>query len=398
MLFVKSDKLKVGMRLARPIYNRNGVLLYERNSKLTSQGIVSVNNFGLIGVYVLEPAEPVPPMSEDDIEFERFQTMCVFAIKEVLNSIIETKKAPKMYTIATNIIKSYGKLDRKINFIQNLRSKEDYVYKHSLNVAILGAMISNTMHLKADEQFDIVTAAIVHDIGKLVYDKSINQKGISEEEERERSRKAEIAGFDIISDVISPNPSLKRICVQSQKILSDFEKEILDLHVKPSIGTKIMMVAETFDMMTAMNYKQEPSSEVAAIRFLLDNEQVFDPRVVEALIQSIYLLSPGTCIELNSNAKGLVLTSNETDFLKPMVLMFADNKVIDLANEKSCGNLEIKDIMKTLDNRYIMDTELLQKHGYKVEHAEVMGIVTEAEVKGKNDDEDIDEYIPGQDF
>lgn len=70
MIFVKADDLKLGMRLAKPIYNRDGVMLYERNSKLTRQGIVSIQNFGLIGVYILEPAEPVPPMSKDDIEFE----------------------------------------------------------------------------------------------------------------------------------------------------------------------------------------------------------------------------------------------------------------------------------------------------------------------------------------
>ena len=67
MQFVKSDDLKVGMRLARPIYNRNGVLLYERNSKLTGQGILSIRTFGLIGIFILEPAEPVPPMTADDL-------------------------------------------------------------------------------------------------------------------------------------------------------------------------------------------------------------------------------------------------------------------------------------------------------------------------------------------
>ena len=50
MLFIKSDELKTGMRLAKPIYNKNGVMLYERNSKLTRQGIVSIQNFGLIGL------------------------------------------------------------------------------------------------------------------------------------------------------------------------------------------------------------------------------------------------------------------------------------------------------------------------------------------------------------
>ena len=92
MLFVQTEKLKTGMRLAKPIYNKNGVMLYERDSKLTSQGIVSIHNFGLIGVYILEPAEPVPPMTEDDIEFERFQAMAIFTIKEILDQIVEQKE------------------------------------------------------------------------------------------------------------------------------------------------------------------------------------------------------------------------------------------------------------------------------------------------------------------
>ena len=61
MKFVKTEDLKIGMRLAKPIYNNKGVLLYDRNSKLTQQGIESVHNFKLIGIYVLEPAEPLPP-------------------------------------------------------------------------------------------------------------------------------------------------------------------------------------------------------------------------------------------------------------------------------------------------------------------------------------------------
>ena len=94
MRFVKSEDLKTGMRLARPIYNKNGVLLYERNSKLSGQGIVSIRNFGLLGIFILEPAEPVPPMTRADVEFERFQTMCVFSIREELTRLLR-RDAPK---------------------------------------------------------------------------------------------------------------------------------------------------------------------------------------------------------------------------------------------------------------------------------------------------------------
>ena len=63
MLFVRTEDLKTGMRLARPVYNKKSILLFDRNSLLSVQAIESIRNFGLIGVYVLEPAEPLPPMT-----------------------------------------------------------------------------------------------------------------------------------------------------------------------------------------------------------------------------------------------------------------------------------------------------------------------------------------------
>ena len=114
MLFVKTEDLKAGMRLAKPIYNKNGVMLYDRNSKITSQGIISVNNFGLIGIYILEPAEPVPPMSEDDIEFERFQAMSVFTIREILDAYSKNQKEKDMYQFINQLLKKYGSLHHKI--------------------------------------------------------------------------------------------------------------------------------------------------------------------------------------------------------------------------------------------------------------------------------------------
>lgn len=42
MQFVKTADLKPGMRLAKPTYNKMGVLLYERDTLLTMQGINSI--------------------------------------------------------------------------------------------------------------------------------------------------------------------------------------------------------------------------------------------------------------------------------------------------------------------------------------------------------------------
>ncbi len=390
MIFVKRDDLKTGMRLARPIYNKNGVLLYERNSKLTAQSINSIKNFGLIGIFVLEPAEPVPPMTQDDIDFERFQTICVFSIQEELDRIIQTWRYAKIQVITSNVIKNYGHLDRKISFVQNLRSKEDYIYKHSLNVAMLCAMIAHTMKVTVSEQLDAVTAAIVHDIGKLSAGKIMMQDSWTDEE-KEQIRGAEIAGFGLLEHVFATSPNIKRICMQTQANLENLAKGKTSDLPKMVMGAKILSVAETYDTMTAVQLDKDPESEVAAFKFLLEHEEFFDERVVKALTDSINILIPGVSVELNTGAKALVLVENKQNILRPMVLTFLDNKVIDLDGRDNRGRIEIVDIMKTMDNRYVMDTELLKKQGIKTEEPVYVDppLETDAEILGE------EEYVPG---
>ncbi len=371
MLFKKTEELKVGMRLARPIYNKTGVLLYERNSQLTTQGIISIKNFGLIGIFILEPAEPVPPMTKADIEFERFQTMCVFSITEELEKISATKKASKMQIIVANIIKNYGHLERKINFVQNLRSNEDYIFKHTMNVAILVAMLSNKMNLKLEERNDAVMAALVHDIGKLSLPVEAFAKEDLETYEVTLIRNAMLAGYTYLDDTFPANPGVKRICIQFQKLLDNAEgRNQLKAEDKIVMGAKILLVAETFDTMTAMRYGKPPASEVLAIKHLIDDPKVYDKNIVAALIDSINILSPGVSVELNNGDKALVLSENTNNILRPMLLNFRDNMVIDLSNTFANGDLEIVDIMKTMDNRHILDMDSLRKQGILVEEPE----------------------------
>lgn len=374
MLFVKRDELKTGMRLARPIYNKNGVLLYERNSKLTAQGIVSIRNFGLIGIFVLEPAEPVPPMTKEDVEFERFQTMYVFSIQEEMEKILQTNRLYKMPTIVANIVKSYGHLDKKINFIQNLRSKEDYIYKHVLNVAILCAMMTHRLNLRLDEQADTVQAAIIHDIGKLTAPKGIRDKDVLTVEEQALVFQAQLQGHNLIDSVFSSSPNVKRICSQALRLLGSLESREDISAMKIVNGAKVLAIAETFDTMTAMQVEKEPESEVAALKHLLDNPDVYDSDVVRALLRSINILAPGVSIELNTGQKALVLASNEQNILQPMILMFGDNSIVDLSDREMFGDLEIKDIMKTMDNRHVMDMDLLKKQGIKVDEPEYVPV------------------------
>lgn len=363
MIFVKTDDLKYGMRLAKPIYNKMGVLLYERNTKLTMQGIESVKNFGLIGLYILEPAEPVPPMSEEDLEFERFQTMSIFAIKDDMGALFKDKEPLKIADVAFMIVKNYGSMHKKLNFTQNLRSTEDYIYKHSLNVAILSCLMAGKLGMSFSQQTNLALAALFHDLGKLglPYDIRIKYDDYADQD-IPVVKKCLAEGLNYLKPELGIPERVNRVIAQWHKI--EFDPQAVE-EEKLFQETSILRVANIYDTMTAMKSETPIISDVAAIRYLLDHKKEYGEEFVAALIDSIHILYEGVCIELTNKEKGLVLRENQSNILRPLVLGFENNKLYDLSNDRVYRSVQIKDIMKTMDNRVIVDKKLLEEYKHQ---------------------------------
>lgn len=359
MIYVKSEDLKVGMRLARPIYNKKGILLYGRNDKITAQGIESVKNFGLIGLYILEPAEPLPPMSDEEIEFERFQTMAVFTIKEDLDNIMQGKSPENLMKQTDELVRRFGNLFHKIRFNQNLRSPEDYVYKHALNVAILTALISHRAGFGVVEQAEVIVAALLHDVGKLGLPEELRSKtGNLEEDEIDAVARAVLLGVDKISKSFKMPVGVKGALMHMCQLQYMPDKA----SPKVSNAVKVLMVANAYDEYTAMRLGEDPHSEVEAIRMLQSNPELYDPEMVRHLLDSVQILFPGVCVELTNHEKGLVLQENNQDILRPVVLGFNTNQIYNLNMGSVYKELQIKDIMKTMDNRIKVDPDILQQY------------------------------------
>lgn len=350
MKFVQTEDLKEGMRLARPIYNHNGVLLFEQDSKLTSQSINSIMNFKLFGVYILDPAEPAPPLTPEDIEFERFQAEHVYRLKEEMENIIPTEKTAKVQNIVGVLQRTYGRKSDKMQFVQSLRSKEDYIYKHSLNVAILATLIAYKLKLKIDECENIITAALLHDIGKVM--NSAPKDGEEDPELLQYMLYQEKEGHDFLDRVFAAKPNIKRICSHALMLKQCLLKEE-EVPQKVVYGSKVVMVADYYDSMTAMRLDVEPQSEISTIKQMLAKPEIFDTDVVQALIASINIVYAGVSVELNTGAKALVLNENPKDILRPVVLLFKDNSILDLSVKEN-EDIEIIDVMKNMNDHYVL--------------------------------------------
>ena len=262
-------------------------MLFERDTHLTPQGINSIRNFGLWGLYILEPAEPVPPLSDEDVELERYLTVSTFRLKDDLTLLLNNMMPRNIMSMGQEILRKFGGLDHKVNFIGTLRSSGDYVYKHSLNTAILAAMMVNRLHYDYPEQLAIVCAALLHDVGLLMVPDEILEKGqrLLSPDERRLIRGYLEKGYQMLhpdyNDYKLPNLSLQII-----RQMTRLERQASSEHpqnIRWKNGTHVLYTASMFDEMTSMNLDREPISELAAIRFLREHTDHFPAPYVTAL-------------------------------------------------------------------------------------------------------------------
>lgn len=366
MQYIKLNHVRPGMRLARPIYNKNGVLLFERDTRLTPQGISSIKNFGLWGLYILEPAEPVPPLSEEDVELERFLTVSTFRLKDDLTLLLNNMKPQNILPLAQEILRKFGGVDHQINFAVTLRSNGDYIYKHSLNTAILASIMVNRLQYAYPEQLAIVCAALVHDAGLLLVPEEILEKGerLLSPDERRLIRGYREKGYQLLHPDYNDYkfPELTLQIVGQMTRLEHSASAPMPKNIRWKNGTHVLHTASMFDEMTSMHLDREPVSELAAIRFLRKHTDHYPAAFVTALTQCIHILPGGRCVEFSNGQKGIVIEENRKNYAQPVVILFSTNQRVDFKDSKFQKTMHISDVMKTMDARLKVDRDTFKQY------------------------------------
>ncbi len=364
MRFFTTDKLRAGMRLARPIYDKRGVLLYDRNSVLTGQVLENIKNFNLIGVFILEEAEPVPPITDEEREFEQLQTSYMFRLRDCLVAISKGRMLPDFKTLVSDITAKYSHKTGSFHFSQLIRSADDYTYKHSVCTAILCALIGKQLSLSEKTISDLVTAALLADFGYLYVPKNIMLKDESQwtavdiltvEQYRKKA-------YELLKPADNPYGLSFNALELTEKALEISRQEPSQINTADwSTESKILLVADKYDRMTAMSLSKQPQSALSAYKYLKKKYVIYEPMVVSGLAKAISIMPPGQSVKLNTHNTALVLEEGGADADRPVLLDLKSNSLIDLGDSLTKGILEIDDILESLDTRYKCDEETLKQ-------------------------------------
>jgi len=219
--------------------------------------------------------------------------------------------------------------------------------KSSVNTAILSAMTAQELRLQDRKIVNIVSGALLHDIGMIRLSKGITEKkgGLSDAE-FEQIKSHTLHSSKIVSNELFGNNEVTLIALHHHERWDGkgYPDQIAGTAI--DIGARIVSVADAFEaMVSKKSYRKSIVGYQAVKNMLADNARRFDPAVIMAFTKIMGIYPIGSILQLNDESVARVITVNSNAPLRPVVELLMDKTgkvfntgegtVIDLLSEKT---------------------------------------------------------------
>lgn len=326
MRYINIEKVESGMVLAKEVFDDDGRVLLAANTILTKEYIIRLSIRGYQGVYIED--ELSRGIQIDEVISIELRNEGAKAVKE---GNIDSLKS-----IAKNIVSQLLEKDKSISLdIKDLRTYDNYTYKHSVNVAVISTIIGIYLSYDEESLYELCLAALMHDIGKTKIDPGIiNKPGrLSMMEYRIVQEHARYS-YDILDEncLISARTKQAVLHHHENEDGTGYPDRLVGDEIPPY--AKIIHVADVYDALTSKRPYKKPYALSEAIEYLMGGSNVlFDRNAVEAFLEAVPVYAKGIDV-LMTNGERAIVVSNTSNPLRPIVRLVDSGKDIDLCNDK----------------------------------------------------------------
>lgn len=334
MRYVMINEATPGMKLAKNIYDLASRVLISEHQELTEEYIEKLRYRGYSGFYIED--EYSEGIEIDDAISMELRNRGVDALCR--NDIDETLDVAK--DIVGEIL---GKDAISLDMI-DLRTFDDYTYRHSVNVAVLAVIIGMSMEMDEVKLQQLCVAAIFHDLGKMRIDTTILNKPA-------RLTKEEFK-------VIKNHPQLSVDMLKERWNVSSASRVGILFHHENEDGSgypnglegeeihifaKIIHVADVYDALTSKRPYKDPYTPSEAIEYLMGGCNIlFNTEIVQSFLKSVPVYPKGSKVVLSDGREGIIFENNGTP-LRPKVRL-RTGELIDLSDNKRYLDVTINPI------------------------------------------------------
>lgn len=322
------SRLKPGMIVARSIYGLDGRPLLTENTELTSTYIARLARMDIGSIYIKDSFDDL-----GDVEVpELISRQVISSISTTLGNSIKNISAGRDLDVdalkkcVTALLQDLMDNHNVLFQLEDIRTHSDYLFFHSINVALFSLMTGITMGYGEGRLVDLGLGALMHDLGMTLVDAHILEKKgpLSTGEHEQIERHAE-AGFNILRAYRDLSIKSAHVAFQHHERLDGSgyprglnSKDILDY-------AKIAAVADTFDALISDRPHRNGYPPGEAVGILKQQApDKLDPEIVEAFACNVATYPVGCLVSLSSGHIAIVTSIDKSSAARPTVNIICD--------------------------------------------------------------------------
>ena len=217
------------------------------------------------------------------------------------------------------------------DMLHNLRSSDDSVYSHSLNVAMISRILGKWLKWTSSDLDSLVIAGLLHDIGKITIPPEIlNKEGKLTDEEFEQIRWHPRAGYDLIKD-LKIDSRIKKAALQHHERCDGTGYPLKVDEIMLDDFAMVVAIADVYDAMTAARKYRAPLCPFQVIReFERDGYHKYKTEFLLTFLRRIATTYQNNRVILSDGQAAKIILLNQNSLSEPLVQL-NDGSCIDLA-------------------------------------------------------------------
>ena len=364
------DELIEGMVFGDDVIDREGRLLVSKNSILTNEILERLKKFSSKKVFSMKvyPSQvniktvvklengDIQEVSSSQIKMEHTKERLIIkekfdemhkTIKKSFNELSRNNTSPEVKKeldkTVEDIKNSLSINIELLNEILDIKAADEYLYNHSLNVAVVANLIGKWLGLEQKDLDILILSGLVHDIGKLRVNPAVlNKPGKLTDEEFSEMKKHPEYSYQMLMEMgYKDNDILKAVTFHHEK--EDGKGYPLKITGdKITVHAKILAIADIFDAMTSNRvYKARVSPFKVLEMFQNQNFGKLDYKIIMIFIKRFTENYVGSEVILSNNQRARIVSLNTFEITKPL-LVTSEGKFIDISREREVQILDFE--------------------------------------------------------
>ncbi len=329
-LKINVDYLRPGSSIVYPLYSKEGENIADKRVVLTKGRIDEIKKkYGNVVYYTIE---------DDAVISQKHLDNALDASMGIMQEISRTEKLTKTaFNEAEKVVEDIvSDLDnaeiQAIHLLKELKSYEEYLHQHSVNVGILSAIFAKITGKFTKEDIKFLTlGAYLLDIGSMKIEKHLLKKqGKFNKIDRFKMRRHPQLGYEILKNISGISTIVLQIILFHHERFNNKGYYQLPYDILPP-SPKIVGICDMYDSLTTTRPFRDALNPTEALKFLVNSiDFFFNYNLISDFVNLVGPMLSNTqsfyarndFCALNTKELGVILDFGSTDILKPKILVF----------------------------------------------------------------------------